>query len=124
MEIYLNDNHEAWRRSVREFAEAEIAPMATQADLESRFPWENVKKMAGLGYFGVNVSRDLGGQGLDYLTYILTIEELARVDVSHAITISAHSTLGTSPILNFGSPGQKKKYVPCWPVAVCWVALA
>ena len=112
MEIYLNQKHEAWRRQVREFAEAEIAPIATEADLESRFPWENVKKMADLGYFGVNVPKELGGLGLDYYSYILTIEELARVDASHSITVSAHSTLGSSPILNFGSEAQKQKYLP------------
>ena len=104
MDIYFNDAHERHRRQVREFAEAEIAPIATQADLDSRFPWENVKRMAELGYFGVNVERELGGLGLDYLSYILTIEELARVDASHAITVSAHSTLGTSPILEFRQP--------------------
>ncbi len=112
MEIYLTDAHEAFRRQIRDFAEAEIAPIATEVDLESRFPWENVKKMAALGLFGVNVPQDLGGLGLDYLSYILTIEELGRVDASHSITVSAHSTLGTSPILNFGSDAQKRKYVP------------
>jgi butyryl-CoA dehydrogenase len=112
MEIYLTESHEAYRRQVREFAEAEVAPVATEADLESRFPWENVKRMAELGFFGVNVDRELGGQGRDYLSYILTIEELARVDASHAITVSAHSTLGTSPIINFGTTEQKQRYVP------------
>ena len=112
MDRYLNQDHEAFRRTVREFAEAEIAPIAAQVDEESRFPWENVKRMAALGLFGVNVPRDLGGLGRDYLTYILTIEELARVDASHAITVSAHSTLGMSPIVNFGSDEQKQRYVP------------
>src|SRR5262245_6257812 len=112
MDIYLNEKHEAFRKKVREFAEAEIAPVAAALDAESRFPWENVKRMAELGLFGVNVSPELGGQGLDYPTYILTIEELARVDASHSITISAHSTLGMSPIVNFGNEEQKKRYVP------------
>jgi alkylation response protein AidB-like acyl-CoA dehydrogenase len=112
MDVYLNEKHEAFRQKVREFAEKEIAPIAAAHDAESRFPWETVRGMADLGFFGVNVPRELGGQGLDYLTYILTIEELARVDASHAITISAHSTLGMSPILNFGSTDQKKRYVP------------
>ena len=112
MELYFTEQHEAFRRRVRDFAEAEIAPVATALDEESRFPWENVKKMADLGLFGVNVPQELGGSGLDYITYILTIEELARVDASHAITISAHSTLGTSPIVSFGSAEQKRRYVP------------
>src|SRR5690606_544544 len=106
------DEHESLRRSVREFAEAEIAPVAAALDEESRFPWENVKKMADLGYFGVNVPKQYGGLGLDYLSYILVIEELARVDASHSITISAHSTLGTSPILNFGTEAQRERYLP------------
>src|SRR5687768_9292937 len=112
MENYFTDEHEAWRRRIREFAEAEIAPVAAQHDEESRFPWEKVRKMAVLGLFGVNVPRALGGLELDYTSYILTIKELARVDASHSITISAHSTLGTSPIVGFGSEQQKQKYVP------------
>jgi alkylation response protein AidB-like acyl-CoA dehydrogenase len=112
MEIYLTDAHRAFARQVREFAEAEVAPIATQADLESRFPWETVKKMADLGLLGVNVSEELGGLGRDYMSFVLTIEELARVDASHAITVSAHSTLGTSPIVNFGTKQQKERYVP------------
>jgi alkylation response protein AidB-like acyl-CoA dehydrogenase len=112
MELYFTEQHDAFRRRVRDFAEAEIAPVATALDEESRFPWENVKKMADLGLFGVNVPQELGGSGLDYITYILTIEELARVDASHAITISAHSTLGTSPIVSFGTTEQKRRYVP------------
>jgi butyryl-CoA dehydrogenase len=112
MEIYLTEAHERFRGQVREFAQAEIAPIATEADLESRFPWQSVKRMAELGLFGVNVARELGGQGKDYLSYIVTIEELARVDASHAITVSAHSTLATSPIVNFGSAAQKQRYVP------------
>ena len=112
MENYFNEQHEAHRRKVREFAEGQIAPVATELDEHSRFPWENVRKMADLGLFGVNVPRELGGQGLDYISYILTIEELARVDASHSITISAHSTLGMSPIVAFGTDAQKRRYVP------------
>ena len=112
LEVYFNDKHEAFRRRLRDFAESEIEPVATALDEESRFPWENVKKMAGLGLFGVNVPEELDGLGLDYITYILTIEELARIDASHSITISAHSTLATSPIVNFGNEAQKRRYVP------------
>ena len=112
LDLYLTDEHEALRRRVREFAEAEIAPVARELDESSTFPWDNVAKMAELGLLGVNVPRELGGLGLDYASYILVIEEVARVDASHAITISAHSTLGTSPILVFGSEWQKQRYVP------------
>jgi alkylation response protein AidB-like acyl-CoA dehydrogenase len=112
MELYFTKQHEDLRKRVREFAEAEIAPVATQFDAESRFPWENVKKMADMGLFGVNVPQEYGGLGLDTISYILVIEELARVDASHSITISAHSTLGSSPILAFGTEEQKKTYLP------------
>jgi len=109
---YFTQEHEALRRKVRDFAEAEIAPVARDHDENSRFPWENVRRMADLGLFGVNVPREYGGMGLDYISYMIVIEELARIDVSHSITISAHSTLGTSPILAFGTPSQKQRYVP------------
>lgn len=112
MELYFNKQHEDLRQRVREFAESEIAPVATQLDAESRFPWENVRKMADMGLCGVNVPEEYGGLALDYISYILVIEELARVDASHSITISAHSTLGSSPILAFGSEEQKRSYLP------------
>lgn len=112
MERYLTDSHERLRADVRAFAEAEIAPVARELDEESRFPWENVRRMADLGLFGVNVPETYGGLGHDYLSYILVIEELARVDASHAITVSAHSTLGSSPILSFGSDAQKERFLP------------
>ncbi len=112
MGLYLTDEHERYRRGVREFARAEIAPVARSLDESSRFPWENVARMATLGYFGVNIPTGYGGQGLDYLSYLLTVEELAKVDASHAITVSAHSTLGLSPIVNFGSESQRRRYVP------------
>lgn len=112
MDPYFNREHEALRQQVRDFAEKEIAPVATRLDEESRFPWENVRKLADRGWLGVNVHEQYGGLGLDYISYILVIEELARVDASHAITISAHSTLGTSPIVAFGSDAQKQRYLP------------
>jgi butyryl-CoA dehydrogenase len=109
---FLNEHHEAVRAAVREFAEAEIRPIAAKADAEAKFPWETVKRMAEQGFLGVPWDEELGGAGLDYLSYIITIEEMARVDASHAITISAHTTLGTSPIVRFGTDAQRKKYVP------------
>lgn len=112
MEVYLTEAHEALRARVRDFAEAEIGPIARVHDEESRFPWETVKKMAELGLFGVNIPAEYGGLDKDYLSYILVIEELARVDASHAITVSAHSTLASSPILNYGSDTQKRRYLP------------
>jgi alkylation response protein AidB-like acyl-CoA dehydrogenase len=112
MDPYFNKEHEALRQQVRDFAEDEIAPIAARLDEESRFPWDNVRQLAERGWLGVNVPAEYGGLGLDYISYILVIEELARVDASHAITISAHSTLGTSPIQAFGTEEQKRRYLP------------
>jgi alkylation response protein AidB-like acyl-CoA dehydrogenase len=112
MEPYLNDAHLELRASVRDFAEHEIAPVARELDEQSRFPWETVRLMADRGWFGATVPEQYGGLGLDTLGYMLIIEELARVDASHAITISAHNTLGTSPILTFATEQQKQLYLP------------
>ena len=109
---YLSDHHLAVRDAVRDFAREEVLPVAAALDAESRFPWETVKRMGALGFLGVPWPEELGGAGLDYLSYILTIHEMAKVDASHAITISAHTTLGTSPIVNFGTDEQRRRYVP------------
>jgi alkylation response protein AidB-like acyl-CoA dehydrogenase len=109
---YFNEAHEELRAEVRDFALSEIAPVAARLDAESRFPWDNVRKMADMGLFGINVPEQYGGRGLDYVSYIMVIEELARVDASHSITVSAHCTLGMSPILSFGTEAQKQRYVP------------
>ena len=110
--LYFNDHHLAVREMVRAFARDEVAPVASQFDESQEFPWDNVKKMAGLGLLGIPWSESLGGAGLDTMSFIIAIEELARVCASHSITISAHTTLGTSPIVNFGTDAQKKRFVP------------
>jgi alkylation response protein AidB-like acyl-CoA dehydrogenase len=109
---YFNDQHHAVREMVRSFAQDEVAPVASQLDEESRFPWENVKRMGELGLLGVLWPEEVGGAGLDLTSYILAIHEMAKVDASHAITISAHTTLGTSPIYYFGTDEQKARYIP------------
>jgi alkylation response protein AidB-like acyl-CoA dehydrogenase len=112
MHRYFEEHHLALQQRVRAFAEEVIAPVARVHDAESRFPWDTVKAMADMGLLGVPVPRELGGMGADYLSYVLVVEELARVDASHAITVSAHTTLGTSPILAFGTDEQKRRWVP------------
>jgi len=112
MDRYFDENHLMIRDMVRDFAENEIAPVAGELDQDSRFPWENVQKMGELGLFGIPWSEDLGGAGMDYISYIIAIHELARVDASHSITISAHTTLGTSPIVAFGTDEQRARFVP------------
>jgi butyryl-CoA dehydrogenase len=110
--LYFSEQHLQVREMVRSFAREEVAPVAARHDQDATFPWENVKKMAELGLLGVPWPEELGGAGLDLLSYILTIHEMAKVDASHAITISAHTTLGTSPIVHFGTAEQKRRFVP------------
>ena len=112
MDQFLTENHRMIQEMVRDFAQNEIAPVAGELDQRSEFPWENVKKMAELGLFGVPWSEELGGAGMDDISYMLVIHELAKIDASHAITISAHTTLGTSPIVNFGTAEQRERFVP------------
>src|SRR6266516_3007888 len=110
--LYFSDHHLHVRDMVLDFAEQVVKPTARRYDLESKFPWDNVKQMAELGLFGIPWPEALGGSGMDYLSYIIVIHELAKVDASHAITVSAHTTLGTSPIVDFGTEEQKRRYVP------------
>jgi alkylation response protein AidB-like acyl-CoA dehydrogenase len=111
MDRYLTSEHQALRERVVAFAREAIEPVARELDESSAFPWENAARMAEMGFFGVPVPVELGGMGRDTLAYILVIEELARVDASHAITVSAHTTLGTSPILAFGTEEQRRRFV-------------
>jgi alkylation response protein AidB-like acyl-CoA dehydrogenase len=110
--LYFQEHHLATREMVRAFAQEEVAPVARQFDESQEFPWANVKKMAGLGLLGIPWSEDLGGAGLDTISFMIAIEELARVCASHSITISAHTTLGTSPIVHFGNDEQRARFVP------------
>jgi butyryl-CoA dehydrogenase len=110
--LYFSEQHLAVRERVRAFAREEVAPVARHHDDTATCPWDNVAKMAELGLLGIPWPEELGGAGLDLLSYLIAIHEMAKVDASHAITISAHTTLGTSPIVNFGSEEQKRRYVP------------
>lgn len=110
--LYFNEQHLATREMVRQFARDEVAPVAAKLDAEARFPWDNVRKMGDLGLLGVPWPEELGGAGLDLISYMIVIHELAKVDASHGLTISAHTTLGTSPIVKFGTDAQKRRYVP------------
>ncbi|HEY4217617.1 MAG TPA: acyl-CoA dehydrogenase [Gemmatimonadaceae bacterium] len=110
--LYFSEQHLATREMVRQFARDEVAPVAAKLDADAKFPWENIRKMGELGLLGVPWEEELGGAGLDLLSYMIVIHELAKVDASHGLTISAHTTLGTSPIVKFGTREQQKKYVP------------
>ncbi len=110
--LYFSEQHHQVREMVRDFAAQEVAPVARELDRSSTFLWDNVKKMGELGLLGVPWSEELGGAGMDQLSYYITLHELAKVDASHALTVSAHTNLGTSPIVEFGTEEQRRRYVP------------
>jgi len=110
--MYENEEHRMIRSTVREFAEQEIKPRAKELDENEEFSYELTKQMGELGLFGMVVPTKYGGQGMDYLSYIIAVEELARVDGSHAATVAAHNSLGLGPLYNYGSEEQKQKYIP------------
>jgi alkylation response protein AidB-like acyl-CoA dehydrogenase len=110
--LYFTEHHRQVREMVREFSQSHIAPVAAELDRTSTFPWDNIKAMGELGLLGVPWSEELGGAGMDQLSYYITIHEMAKVDASHALTISAHTNLGTSPIVEFGTEEQRRRYVP------------
>jgi alkylation response protein AidB-like acyl-CoA dehydrogenase len=111
-DLIFSEHHHEVRTMVRDFARNEIAPIARHYDATAEFPWPTVKKMAGLGLLGVPWDPELGGSGMDYLSYIITVHELCKVDASHGLTVSAHTNLGTSPIVEFGTDEQKRRWVP------------
>jgi alkylation response protein AidB-like acyl-CoA dehydrogenase len=112
MDFSLSTDHEILRDSVRKFAEKEIRPVARELDKKEEFSYETMAKMAEIGLFGIFVSEEYGGQAMDYLSYIIAVEEIARVDGSHAATVAAENSLGIGPLYYFGNEAQKRKYLP------------
>jgi short-chain 2-methylacyl-CoA dehydrogenase len=112
MDFSLSMEQEILRNTVRQFAEKEIKPVAQELDEKEEFSYETMKKMAELGLFGMFVSESYSGQGMDYISYIIATEEVARVDQSHAATVAAGNSLGIGPLYYFGSEEQKKKHLP------------
>jgi short-chain 2-methylacyl-CoA dehydrogenase len=112
MNFDLSDEHQLIRRTVREFAEEQVAPVAAELDREHRFPYDLVAEMADLGLMGMPIPEEYGGGGTDTLSYAIAVEELTRVDSSVAITMAAHISLGTMPIFLFGSEEQKREWLP------------
>jgi short/branched chain acyl-CoA dehydrogenase len=108
----LSDEHDLLRRTVREFAEERIAPVAEELDREHRFPYDIVAELAELGLMGIPIPEEYEGGGGDTLSYTLAIEELSRIDSSVAITVAAHTSLGTMPIYLFGMEEQKRQWLP------------
>ena len=112
MDFSLSTEQEILRSSVRQFAEKEIKPVARELDEREEFSYKTMKKMGELGLFGMFVSEKYGGQAMDYISYIIATEEIARVDGSHAATVASGNSLGIGPLYYFGSEEQKKKYLP------------
>ncbi len=112
MNFELTDEQELLRRTVRDFAESRVAPVAEEIDREERFPYELVSEMAGLGLMGIPIPEEYGGSGGDTVSYAIAIEELTRIDSSVAITVAAHTSLGTMPIYLFGDDAQKREWLP------------
>jgi alkylation response protein AidB-like acyl-CoA dehydrogenase len=108
----LTPEQELVRDTVRTFARERVAPVAAELDLEGRFPYELVSELADLGLMGIPIPDEYEGGGGDTLSYAIAIEELTRVDSSVAITVAAHTSLGTMPILMFGSDEQKRRWLP------------
>jgi alkylation response protein AidB-like acyl-CoA dehydrogenase len=108
----LTEEQQLLRRTVRDFAESRVAPLAAELDRESRFPYELVAEMAELGLMGIPIPEQYGGAGADTVSYAIAVEELTRIDSSVAITMAAHTSLGTMPIYLFGSDAQKEEWLP------------
>jgi short-chain 2-methylacyl-CoA dehydrogenase len=112
MDLDLTQEQQLVRDTVREFAAAKVAPVAEELDRESRFPYDLVAELAELGLMGLPIPEEYGGAGGDTVSYALAIEELTRIDSSVAITVAAHTSLGTMPIYLFGSDQQKQRWLP------------
>jgi alkylation response protein AidB-like acyl-CoA dehydrogenase len=112
MDFELSNEHRLIQTTVRDFAQQEVAPAAEELDREKRFPYEIVAKLGELGLMGIPFPEEYGGGGGDSLAYAIAVEELTRIDSSVAITLCAHTSLGTQPVYLFGSEEQKREWMP------------
>ncbi len=112
MEFELRQEHKVLRDAVRDFVDKEIAPLAARIDEEHRIPDELVKKMSEMGFLGSYIPQELGGAGLDILSYAIVVEEVSRACGSSGVLVSAHTSLACDPIYRFGTAEQKAKYLP------------
>jgi butyryl-CoA dehydrogenase len=104
--------HKVVRKTVREFAEAELGPIAYEIDRDARFPWEVIEKMKPLQYFGLQIPREYGGAGVDSISYAIIIEELSRVCAAVGLCVTVHNSVGAYPIAAFGTEEQKRMFLP------------
>ncbi len=112
MDFELTEEQKMFKRSVRKFADKEIAPRAMEIDKEHEFSWDTIKKAGELGLMGMTVPQEYGGAGIDRVSYMLALEEVSRVCGSHGLTIEAHNSLGIGHIYEKGSEEQRRKYLP------------
>lgn len=112
MHFEIPNTHKLFRQMIREFVENEVKPLATEIDEEERFPVETVAKMSEIGIMGIPVPKIYGGAGGDNLMYAMAVEELSKACGTTGVVVSAHTSLGVAPILEFGTEDQKKKYLP------------
>ncbi len=112
MDFALSEEEEAFRANVRKFAEEVIKPSVPELELREEFPWDNVKKMAEMGLFGLIFPKKYGGVELGYIYYAIAVEEISRVCGSHGITIASHNSLCSNHIYIAGNEEQKQKYLP------------
>lgn len=104
--------HKIVRKSVRDFAEAELGPIAHEIDRDARFPWEVIDEMKGLNFFGLQIPREYGGAGVDTISYAITIEELSRICAAVGLCVTVHNSVSAAPIIGFGTGQQKKRFLP------------
>lgn len=112
MKFQLDSEHRLLQSTIREFAEAELAPKASDLDRSGQFPWENLRKMAAMGLLGLPFPEEYGGSGADTLALAIAVEEVARACGSTALIFAAHVSLGTMPFYLFGTEAQKRSYLP------------
>ena len=124
MHFALSAEQQAFRRLVRDFCAAELAPRAAAIDRDAQLHWPTIQKMAGIGLLGLQVDEEYGGAALDTLSASIAIEEIARACGSTALSVSAHNGLGAAPIQRWGSPGQRQRYLPLLTGGECLGALA
>jgi len=110
--MILSDRHKRFRQELRDFSMKVVAPGARSCDIEGDFVSSNVEALAARGYLGIPWPKDIGGMGLDYMSYAIGVEEVSRVCASTGLTMAAHTSLGTYPIYKFGTQEQKEKYIP------------
>lgn len=112
MNLTFTEEQEMMRKMVRDFAQNEIAKEIERMETEDRFPVEIIRKMGELGLMGIPIPEEYGGTGMDYTSYIIAIHEISKVSATVGVILSVHTSVGTNPILYFGSEEQKKKYIP------------